>query len=853
MARETGHTRLPSSSREAEAHEAEIARANTQTVATVRAGLLDCLVRMVGKDPASALPDDWFKALVYFARGRLAEQELGAGESQLQEDVKVVFYLSMEFLIGRSLRNHLFNLDLESVCREALATLGVELDDIYDREPDAALGNGGLGRLAACFLDSLTTQGYAVQGYGIRYDAGMFTQDIEDGWQVERPETWLRHGNPWEFPRPSISYSVAFGGRLESSSDPDGIPRSRWVDADTIMADAYDLQVSGYRQNLVNHLRLWSARSVHDFDLFHFNDGRHAEAVRSKTETEHLSRVLYPDDSTESGRELRLCQEYFFVSASVQDILERFAQTGTSLRSLTEKVAIQINDTHPALAIPELMRRLIDVRGCGWDEAWSITTSMVAYTNHTLQPEALETWPVEWLERLLPRHLDIIFEINERFLREVRCFAPRNEDLVRRVSIVGEGDERRVRMAHLAIVGSHKVNGVSALHTRIMREDTFKDFDQLFPGRIVCKTNGITSRRWLGQANKGLSELITSRIGDAWITKLDLLEKLLPWAGDRDFQTAFQTVKHGCKCRLATMIQTRIGVRVEVDSLFDVQIKRIHEYKRQLLNVLHVIDRYNRIRRRETSTMVPRTVIFSGKAAAGYYVAKLIIKLIHDVAEIINADPETRNLLKVVFVPDYNVSCAEIIIPAAELSEQISTAGTEASGTGNMKLALNGALTIGTRDGANIQIGEAVGEDNVFFFGLRADDVVGLRSSGGYDPGQLYETQPRLKDALDMIRGGYFSPDDRARFKPIVDSVIQSGDPYMVLADFADYVDTQDRVDESYKNESAWSCRAIINLAKMGPFSADRTTRGYAEEIWGAVPHAVVPSDDVLRRRTDLR
>jgi len=520
-----------------------VGTADDQNVEAIRETLTDCLVRMVGKDPASAQPEDWFDALVYFARGRLAEQAVETGQAQTHGDGKVVYYLSMEFLIGRSLRNNLSNLGLENVCRDAMAARGIALDDLYEHEFDAALGNGGLGRLAACFLDSLTTQGYAACGYGIRYDGGMFSQHIEDGWQVEYPETWLRHGNPWEFARPNASHPVQFKGRLISSTDANGTTQARWVDAETIIADAYDLQISGYQQKLVNNIRLWSARSVHDFDLSHFNDGRHAEAVRRSAETENLSRVLYPDDSTESGRELRLCQEYFFVSASLQDILARFAETHSSLRNLPDEVAIQLNDTHPALAIPEMMRLLVDVHGLGWDEAWSITKGVFAYTNHTLQPEALETWPVAWLERLLPRHLAIIFDINERFLITVREFAPGDEDLVRRVSIFGEGDHRHVRMAHLAIVASHKVNGVSELHTRIMRERTFGDFERIFPGRIVCKTNGITSRRWLNQADAGLSDLITSRIGDGWITHLDRLEDVLPWSGDQEFQAAFQTTE----------------------------------------------------------------------------------------------------------------------------------------------------------------------------------------------------------------------------------------------------------------------------------------------------------------------
>jgi len=738
-----------------------------QDAASFQRELVAQLTRGVGRHPEDAAPDDWFRALAHLVRGRLAEGWVRSRGLARDQASKTVYYLSMEFLIGRSLATHLFNLGLTETCREALEGLGIEPGAVYACEADAALGNGGLGRLAACFMESLTSQGYPACGYGIRYDAGMFRQRIVDGWQVEEPDDWLRHGNPWEFADASATATVAFGGHTGDGQDSE---HRRWTPDHEVLALAHDLQVSGLAQPLVNTIRLWSARSAEAFDLRHFNEGDHELALRAKAEAENLSRVLYPGDASDSGRELRLRQEHFFVSASLQDILARHAEDAAALTALAERVAIQLNDTHPALAIAEMMRLLIDERGLGWDAAWAITRGCFAYTNHTLQPEALETWPIDLFARVLPRHLEIVFRINEAFLADVRARVPGDEDLVRRVSLIGENGERHLRMAHLAIVGSHAVNGVSELHTAIMRGRTFADFERLFPGRIRCRTNGITTRRWLAQANPGLASLVSARIDRHWLVAPESLERLAAFADDQETQARFRAVKEANKRRLAARLRDRFGFAMDAHALLDVQIKRIHEYKRQLLNVLHVVARYDRLC--AGADAAPRTVLFAGKAAAGYHAAKLVIKLINDVAATVNRDPAVRGLLRVVFVPDYDVSAAEEIIPAAELSEQISTAGTEASGTGNMKLALNGALTIGTRDGANVEIGARVGEDNIFFFGLTADEVA-ARRAGGYDPWALYRADDELANVLDMIGGGFFSPDDRARFRPLVDGLLR--------------------------------------------------------------------------------
>ncbi|MDH4066595.1 MAG: glycogen/starch/alpha-glucan phosphorylase, partial [Acidobacteriota bacterium] len=685
---------------------------------SLRTSVAHRLLYSLGKTPASATARDWFHATALAVRDRLIERWMGTAHIAERSAAKQVYYLSMEFLTGRLLSNSLLNLGLDREFQSALADLEVDLDDLRSIEQDAALGNGGLGRLAACILDSMATLSLPGVGYGIRYEYGIFFQGIEEGAQVEHPDTWLRYGNPWELPRPEVMFPVHFGGRSVPFVDQFGRLRFNWVDTDAVFAMAYDTPVPGYGAGTVNTLRLWSARATRDFNLQHFNEGNYFKAVEQKTESENLSKVLYPDDSTQVGRELRLKQQYFFVAASLQDIVQRFLHTTERLDELPDRAAIQLNDTHPAIGIAELMRLLLDVYDMDWDRAWATTRRTFAYTNHTLMPEALETWPVALFEKILPRHLQIIQEINHRFLEEVRRRHPGDVERVRRMSLIDENGGRRVRMANLAIVGSHHVNGVSQLHTDLMRASVFADFAAERPHAFVNITNGVTPRRWLRHANPGLASLITARIGAEWVEDLSRLGGLAPLAEQAAFRARFLAVKRENKQHLAERIREWVGVEVNVDSMFDVQVKRMHEYKRQLLNLLHVIARYNRIRDGRIEGMVPRTVIISGKAAPGYAFAKLVIRLIHGVADVVNGDPAIGDLLKLVFVPNYNVSNAEWIIPACDLSEQISTAGTEASGTGNMKLALNGALTIGTLDGATVEMRREVGEDNMFIFGM---------------------------------------------------------------------------------------------------------------------------------------
>jgi len=804
---------------------------------SLKQALIDHMIRHVATDPSHATKWDWFSTVSDLVRGYMAECWVKTRRRCSEEGAKTVCYLSMEFLLGRSLKSHLINLGLDDRCREALKRLDVDLDELCECETEPALGNGGLGRLAACVIESLATQGYPAYGYGIRYVYGMFRQSIQNGWQIEQPENWLSvAGAPWEFPQPGKHFTIRFGGRVVKYKDHNGEVCSHWADTDDIRATAYDVLVSGYDNETVNSIRLWSARATREFDLRYFHEGDYEKAVRDKNESENLSRVLYPDDTTHEGRQLRFKQEYFFVTASLQDILARHLERYGSFEGLPDRISIQLNDTHPALAIPEMMRLLTDTQGMTWDKAWDITTRTFAYTNHTLLPEALETWSVPMFQKLLPRHLEIIYEINDWLMRYVGLRAPDDPDLQNQVSIIDEHGERHVRMANLAIVGSHKVNGVSALHADLMRKSVFAGFDQLFPGKIVGKTNGITPRRWLIQANRKLAGLISSRVGRGWETRLEQIEGLLPLANDRDFQQEFRAIKSENKERLAILIKQRLGVEIDPLSIFDMQIKRIHEYKRQLLNILQVIARFNRIRAGGGSDLVPHTVIFGGKAAPGYFMAKRIIKLITSVGSVIDAEPQVAGLLKVVFVPNYNVSWAESLIPAADLSQQLSTAGTEASGTGNMKLALNGALTIGTRDGANVEIGQEVGEDNIFFFGMGLDEVAQLRDEGGYDPWAIYHEQPELRQALDMMRDGYFSHDEPELFRPIFDSLTAGGDHFLVLADFAAYLQRLDEVDAVYRDPTEWTRRAIVNVAKMGSFASDRMVREYADEIWRVKP-----------------
>ncbi len=799
-------------------------------VEALRRAISNKLVFSVGKDPYSAQPKDWFSATFLAVRDRMVESWMRSTRAQYSQDSRRVYYLSMEFLMGRALSNALISLDLLDTVRLALDEMGVNLDEIMDSEPDAALGNGGLGRLAACFLDSMAGLGLPGMGYGIRYDYGMFKQNIVDGQQMETPDYWLSAFNVTEFPREEVYYVIRFGGRLETENG-----KTLWVDTQDVRATAYDYIIPGYQNGVANTLRLWSAKAGREINLTKFNQGDYFAAVEDKNQSENVSRVLYPDDSTYGGRELRLRQEYFFIAASLRDILHRYSLTHETLEQLPEKVAIHLNDTHPVLAVPELMRILIDDYRVDWDTAWAYTQRVFSYTNHTLMGEALETWPLDMFGRLLPRHLQIIFEINEVFLKQAAQSVPEDADFIRRVSLIDEGGERKVRMAWIAVVASHTINGVSALHSELMRQSIFKDFYRLYPERFTNVTNGVTPRRWLAQANRPLSALIDKAIGQTWRSRLDELAELKSHADYPQFVAEFRAAKLANKERLSRYVAQRMGGYIDPNALFDVQVKRIHEYKRQLLNVLHVITRYNRILKDPEGDWVPRVVIFAGKAASAYKMAKTIIHLINDIAVKINNDPRIGNRLKVVFIPNYSVSLAEIIIPAADLSEQISTAGLEASGTGNMKFALNGALTIGTWDGANVEIAEAVGMDNIFIFGNRADEVERLRREG-YNPRAIYEANPELHEALTQIATGHFTPQDPERYRVIYDVLVNWGDHYQLLADYADYVATHDKVDALYREPEVWVRKAICNVAAMGGFSSDRAIAEYAERIWHTQP-----------------
>jgi starch phosphorylase len=803
-------------------------------VASFKRAISTKLMYQVGKDPVSARPEDWLHAVSYAVRDHLVERWMKTTRAQYQQDVKRVYYLSMEFLIGRTFTNAILALELMPTIRQALNELDVDADRLFDLEPDAALGNGGLGRLAACFLDSMATVGVPGFGYGIRYDYGMFRQQIVDGRQVEVPDYWLTHGNPWEFQRPEVTYRVRFGGRVEQAG-PSADGAVRWVGTDDVLAMAYDTIIPGYGTLATNTLRLWSAKATEEMNLRAFNQGNYMGAVEGKNHSENVSRVLYPDDSTLSGRELRLRQEYFFCSASLQDVIHRYLRTHTGFAALPDKVSIHLNDTHPVLAIPELMRILVDEHRVPWDTAWGLAQRVFSYTNHTLMHEALETWPIDIFGRVLPRHLRIIFDINSRFLQVVTAKLGSDPETLRRLSLIDESGERRVRMAYLAVVASHSINGVSALHSELMKQSIFADFAKLWPERFNNKTNGVTQRRWLAQANPGLAALLDTRIGKGWRRQLGQLEGLKHSLDLPGFLGAFRRVKRQNKERLALYVQQHLKVTLSPDALFDVQVKRIHEYKRQLLNVLHVITRYQRILANPDAHWVPRVVVFAGKAASAYHMAKLVIKLINDVAVTVNNDPRIGDKLKVVFIPNYSVSLAEIIMPAADLSEQISTAGTEASGTGNMKFALNGALTIGTLDGANVEMMEQVGGENIFIFGKTTPEVAELRAQG-YQPREIYESNAELAAALDAIRDGLFSPQEPERFQQIYDVLINWGDHYLLLADYASYIETQDKVDALYRNADEWTRRAVLNVAGMGMFSSDRTIAEYAHEIWKSKP-----------------
>lgn len=790
------------------------------------------------KTSDAATPRDWYDAASYTVRDHVVERWVKTTDSYYRDNPKRVYYLSLEFLIGRMLSNSALNLGINDELKDGLASLGLDLENTVEMETDAALGNGGLGRLAACFLDSMATMNIPAIGYGIRYEYGMFKQTIENGQQVENPDNWLRYGNIWEFQRPEATFSIKFYGHVVKFPSENG-EVARWVDAEHVIAMAYDVPVPGYGGDTVNSLRLWSAKATREFDLRHFNDGNYERAVEQRNATESISKVLYPNDASVLGKELRLKQQYFFVSASIQDILRRFLSAHEmKIQSdwdiLPDKIAIQLNDTHPAVGVAEMMYQLVDHHDLPWAKAWQLVGKIFAYTNHTLMPEALETWTVELFGRLLPRHLEIIYNINSEFLHMVNHHFPGEPDLLQRVSIIDESNGRRVRMAHLAVVGSHTVNGVAALHSELLKQYLFADFDRIYPGKLTNVTNGITPRRWLNQANPALTSLIEKAIGAGFKKDLTQIKKITPLADDADFKKAFAAVKHANKVRLADKIEEKTGVKLNTESLFDVQIKRIHEYKRQLLNVLHIITMYNRIRRGEKG-ITPRTVIFGGKAAPGYWMAKQIIRLINDVAAIVNEDVAVGDQLKVVYYPNYEVSAAEILFPGSDLSEQISTAGTEASGTGNMKMALNGALTIGTLDGANVEIMEEVGIENIFIFGLTTPQVAEAKANG-YNPRDYYEANPALKEVLDMIGSGFFSVDEPNRYQAIVDNLLNNGDQYLLLADYASYIETQDKVGELYQNQDEWVRMAILNVANMAKFSSDRAISDYANNIWRVSP-----------------
>ncbi|ESX26963.1 glycogen/starch/alpha-glucan phosphorylase [Mesorhizobium sp. M1148] len=785
----------------------------------------------VGKGTSVATQYDWLTASIKVVRDRIVDHWMQATQEAYAQQEKRVYYLSLEFLIGRLMRDAFSNLGLMDNMREALKSLGVDLDLIAGLEPDAALGNGGLGRLAACFMESMATVDIPAHGYGIRYANGMFRQEIHDGWQVELPETWLDHGNPWEFERRERAFEVGFGGSVESITSKDGrLERHVWKPTEHVQAVAYDTPVVGWRANRVNTLRLWSGMPVDPILLDKFNAGDHIGALAESNKADALSRVLYPADSHKAGQELRLRQEYFFSTASLQDIVQRHLSQYGDLASLPDKAAIHLNDTHPAIAVPELMRLLMDVHGMDFDQAWDITKRTFGYTNHTLLPEALESWPVPLFERLLPRHMQIVYAINAQVLLEARATNQFSNEQISRISLIQENGDRRVRMGNLAFVGSHSINGVSALHTELMKETVFADLHKLYPDRINNKTNGITPRRWLIQCNPGLTALTRAAIGDRFLDDIDAIKGLEAFAGDAAFRDKFAAVKRSNKVKLANLVADRLGIKLDPSALFDIQVKRIHEYKRQLLNILEAIALYDQIRSHPELDWMPRVKFFGGKAAPSYHNAKLIIKLANDVAKVINSDPSVRGLLKVVFVPNYNVSLAEVMMPAADLSEQISTAGMEASGTGNMKFALNGALTIGTLDGANVEIKECVGDDNIFIFGLSTAEVAERRSNG-YNPRAVIEGSPELAQAVAAVSSGVFSPDQPDRYRELVDGLYNS-DWFMVAADFDAYAAAQRDVDAVWRNSPDWYARAIRNVARVGWFSSDRTIRQYAKEIW---------------------
>src|SRR5919199_1597186 len=805
------------------------------TVETLRRAFADNLYYVQGKNEILATPHDYYMALAYTIRDRLLHRWINTASTYISKDVKSVYYLSAEFLMGRRLGNNLLNLGLYERVRQATHESGLNLDDIRALEAEPGLGNGGLGRLAACFLDSLATLEIPAIGYGIRYEFGIFDQRIKNGAQVEYPDKWLRFGNPWELRRPELTVEVNFGGHTEAYHDEKGEYRVRWIPQRKVLGTPYDTPVPGYNNNTVNALRLWRAGASEEFDFRVFDSGDYVGSVTTKIFSENISKVLYPNDNTSQGKQLRLEQQYFFVSCSLQDIINSYRRNHPNFDQFHEKVAIQLNDTHPSIGVAELMRLLVDRYQLGWNRAWYITKNTFAYTNHTLLAEALERWPVSLFQRPLPRHLEIIYEINRRFLDEVRAKYPGDTERLARMSLIDESGERYVRMAHLACVGSHSINGVAALHTELLERDVLRDFYELWPEKFNNKANGVTPRGWVSLSIPKLSELITEKIGLEWVTQLDQLKQLESFIDDAEFCQRWRQIKQERKQELADYILLYNDIEVDPNSLFDVQVKRIHEYKRQLMNVLYVITLYNRIKKNPNIDILPRTFIFAGKAAPGYFIAKLIIQLINSVAKVVNNDPDVRDRLKVVFLEGFSVSLGERVYPAAELSEQISTAGKEASGTGNMKFALNGALTIGTLDGANVEIREEAGAENFFLFGLTVEQVKELKRRG-YDPWEYYRQNRELKAVVDAIAGGTFSPGQPRLFQPIVDSLLNGGDPYLVLADFASYLACQDEVSKAYRDTEHWTRMAILNVARSAKFSSDRTIREYADEIWKVRP-----------------
>jgi starch phosphorylase len=806
--------------------------ARSDKVSAFRAAVLAKLTYAVGKDPDHAFDHDWFEAIALATRDHMVDHWMDHTRQIYRQGQKRVYYLSLEFLIGRLLIDSMSNLGILDIAREALEGLNVDLERIRGLEPDAALGNGGLGRLAACFMESMATLGIAAHGYGIRYEHGLFRQAIVDGWQHEQTETWLDFGNPWEFERAEVSYQIGFGGHVTAFNDEQGQLKHHWHWAEGVRSIAYDTPIVGWRGASVNTLRLWRARAEAELHLERFNAGDHIGAVVEETRAESISRVLYPADSTEAGQELRLRQEYFFVSASLQDLMRRHLKQRGTFDNLPEFASIQLNDTHPAIAVAELMRLLVDVHNYEWDKAWELTVGTLSYTNHTLLPEALETWPVSLMERLLPRHMQIIYLINAQHIDALRAKDMHDFDLLRSVSLIEEGNGRRVRMGNLAFLGSHSVNGVSGLHTELMRQTVFADLHKLYPQRINNKTNGITFRRWLYQSNPELTALMVESVGEGILdspeTSLRLLE---PFADKAAFCKRFAEQRLHAKQRLATLVQERLGIAIDPNAMFDVQVKRIHEYKRQLLNLLHTVALYQAMRNEPATDWVPRVKIFAGKAAASYHQAKLIIKLTNDVARTVNQDPTVRGRLKVVFIPNYNVTLAESIIPAADLSEQISTAGLEASGTSNMKFGLNGALTIGTMDGANVEMFQHIGGEHMFIFGLTAQEVEARKQANEMNALGIVSSSPRLSEVLQAIRGGVFSPDDPNRYVDLIDGLI-AYDRFLLCADFDAYWDTQRRVDALWQNPKQWWRSAVLNSARTGWFSSDRTIREYATDIW---------------------